>query len=317
MSVSLFSITDENLTRAATFLAQGKLVGMPTETVYGLAGDATNDRAVADIFAVKGRPEFNPLICHVTGAEMARNYVLWNDMAQRLSDAFWPGPLTMILLRTPNCPASLLASAGLDSLAVRSANHTVANRLITMLGRGVCAPSANRSGRVSPTTAQHVSDEFTSEQISMILDGGSCAIGIESTVIHVGDNNPVILRAGSITAEEISVCLNRPVAYGSDTKILSPGQLASHYAPSIPVRLNVMDPRADEALLSFGNKIPTGAKTVMHLSKRGDLKEAAANLFAMMRALDTSDHHAIAVMPIPQTGIGIAINDRLKRAANR
>jgi L-threonylcarbamoyladenylate synthase len=316
MSVPIFSPSSENIQLAVSALRRGELVGVPTETVYGLAGRATSDAAVANIFAVKGRPDFNPLICHVTGAEMASRYVVWNSLAEQLAERFWPGPLTMILPRRPDCSVSLLASAGIDSLAVRSANHEVINNVIQLLDEGLCAPSANRSGRISPTTAQHVSDEF-SEGGSMVLDGGACMVGIESTVIHLCTDTPLILRAGSITSEELSEFLGTHVGYGGDSKILSPGQLASHYAPSIPVRLNVMDPQPNEALLSFGNKIPVGAKTVLHLSKRGDLTEAAANLFAMMRALDSNTHSAIAVMPIPSVGIGVAINDRLKRAATR
>jgi L-threonylcarbamoyladenylate synthase len=314
MPAEIFEPNDQSIRNAAEILARGGILGMPTETVYGLAADATNEKAIAEIYAVKNRPEFNPLIVHVLDTEMAKNYVVWNAYAEKLASAFWPGPLTLVLPRTVGSPVSLLATAGLDSIAVRSPSHSVARDILAALGKGIAAPSANRSGRISPTTAAHVVEEL-GDAIYCVIDGGACAVGIESTVISLLGNSPVLLRSGSITPEDLEAVLQEKIQVSADEKILSPGQMLSHYSPSIAVRLNVKDPKPDEALIAFGNKIPFGAKKTLNLSNRGDLKEAAANLFATMRALDSPEFSGIAVMPIPDSGIGIAINDRLKRAA--
>ncbi len=297
------------LQQAAQFLREGKLVAFPTETVYGLGGNAINDRAVAEIYAVKGRPQFNPLIVHLPDADTAREYVRWNDYADRLAARFWPGALTLVLPRMANCKISLLASAGLDTLAVRVPAHKLAQDLLHAAGVPVAAPSANRSGRVSPTTAQHVRDEFA--DAVAVLDGGACTVGLESTVVDI-TSAPVLLRPGSVTKEELERALDCTVQLhsGKGDKH-SPGMLESHYAPSLPLRLNAREAREDEALLAFG-----AHKGALNLSEKGDLKEAAANLFAHLRALDSPKYKGIAVMPIPEDGLGAAINDRLKRAAH-
>jgi len=339
LSINIEPISGNAIILAVKLLSDGKLVAFPTETVYGLGGDATNDAAVAEIFAVKGRPEFNPLIVHVSDVSMAQRLVEWNEAAQKLANAFWPGPLTLVLPRLPDSPVSLLASAGGDTLGVRCPAQASARALIMAAGIPLAAPSANRSGRVSPTTAQHVYEELGND-VPLILDGGACEVGIESTVIDISSDAPVLLRPGFIAAEQIEAVLGRPphpnplpigereanaprervrgIDYSEQQVILkSPGMLASHYAPSLPVRLNVTKPKSKEALLAFGDSVPKGAKATFNLSKAGDLEEAAANLFVALRAHDKPDYSAIAVMPIPEEGLGLAINDRLKRAAAR
>ncbi len=298
--------------KAISLWNAGQLVGMPTETVYGLAADATNGEAVARIYSLKSRPQFNPLIVHVAYVGMAELYVEWNDMAEALADAYWPGALTLVLKRRADSPISELVSAGGDTIAIRCPVHPVAHQLIAAFGRGIAAPSANRSGRVSPTTAQHVRDEFG--EALFTIDGGACSLGIESTVVDATGERPVILRPGSITRAMIEKVVG-PVAEGDGT-IKSPGQLESHYAPSIPVRLNATEVAADEALLAFGAPL-AGAAQTLNLSERGDQLEAAANLFAHLRALDDAAFTAIAVMQVPEIGIGEAINDRLRRASVR
>lgn len=290
----------------------GDAVAIPTETVYGLAADACNGAAVARIYALKSRPQFNPLIVHVADAAMAQRYVQWNDRAQALADAFWPGPLTLVLKRRSDCPISELVSAGGDTLAVRVPAHPLTRQLLQAFGGGLAAPSANRSGRVSPTTAQHVRDEFA--DAVMVVDGGACDVGIESTVVDLSGDAPSILRPGSITRAMLERIIGELAAAKHGASLLSPGQMESHYAPSIPVRLNATDVAGDEALLAFGPPLCGAAKT-KNLSPSGDLIEAAANLFSCLRALDDPALRAIAVMPIPAEGIGEAINDRLQRAA--
>lgn len=319
---------------AVTLWREGGLVAMPTETVYGLAADATNGEAVARIYALKSRPQFNPLIVHVADTRAAIRYVEWNDTAELLAEAFWPGPLTLVLKRRARSRISELVSAGGDTLAVRVPAHPVALDLLQAFNGAIAAPSANRSGRVSPTTAQHVRDEF-GDEAPLIVDGGACEVGLESTVLDISGDAPVLLRAGAITREMIIRVIEggltpyaslTPAVNGSrealrtpnqpfGEALKSPGLLASHYAPSIPVRLNVLDVASDEALLAFGPSPLTGAATTLNLSPRGDLIEAAANLFAYLRALDVPAHRAIAVMPIPSAGIGEAILDRLTRAS--
>ena len=306
----------ENIDAAARLLIAGNLVAFPTETVYGLGADASNDRAVAAIFEAKGRPRFNPLIVHVDGVAAARAQVAFDRRAEMLAERFWPGALSLVLPRRPDCNVSLLASAGLDSLAVRVPYHPVAQALLAACRRPVAAPSANASGKVSPTTAAHVAASLGS-RVAMILDGGPCPIGIESTVLDLTGPAPVLLRPGGVTIEALAevigtVTMADPEAAAAPK---SPGLLASHYAPGLPLRLDAVDVLSSEALLAFGPRPPVGAARMRNLSEGGDLIEAAANLFAMLRELDEPKLTAIAVMPIPDHGLGRAINDRLRRAA--
>ncbi len=307
-----------SIVEAAKLLRAGKLVAFPTETVYGLGGDATNERAVAAIFEAKGRPQFNPLISHVLDAGEASRLVQWNETADRLAARFWPGPLTLVLPRTKDSPIALLATAGLDTAAVRAPSHPVAQALIRAAGLPIAAPSANRSGTVSPTRAEHVAESL-GDRIPLILDGGPCVVGLESTVLDLTAATPTLLRPGGATREAIEAVVG-PVALSDaipsgDSARKSPGQLDSHYAPARPLRLNVTSVGADEGLLAFGPNPPAGAMLAYNLSPSGDLAEAAANLFAQLRALDRPGIGRIAVMAIPQTGLGLAINDRLRRAA--
>ncbi len=308
--------TAENIARAAEILRRGGLVAFPTETVYGLGGDATDDRAVAAIFEAKGRPKFNPLIVHVPDAAAAFTLGVASATARKLAAAFWPGPLTLVMHRAPGCPVSLLASAGLDSLAVRVPRHPVAQALLRATGRPLAAPSANRSGKVSPTTAQHVADSL-GNRVELILDGGACPVGIESSVVDVSGPALVLLRHGGVTQEDVETIVGKLAPAARSSAPRSPGQLEIHYAPTLPLRLEARDAKPDEALLAFGPEIPSGAGATANLSPSGDLVEAAANLFAMLRRLDVSGCRAIAAMPIPDTGLGRAINDRLRRAATR
>jgi L-threonylcarbamoyladenylate synthase len=295
--------------RAAAVLRDGGLVAFPTETVYGLGADATNGRAVAAIFATKQRPQLNPLIVHVKDRAAAEAMVHFTTLARRLADAFWPGALTLVLPRKKDCPLSLLVSAGLDTVALRMPSHAVARDLIAAAGTPVAAPSANVSGHVSPTTAAHVAEEL-GHKVDFILDGGPTNIGIESTVIGFEAGNPVLLRPGGLARAAIERIAG-PLAASANAKIQSPGQLESHYAPRARLRRNARRAQPGEALLAFGADAPGAA---LNLSPVGDLEEAAANLFAMLRALD-KEAGAIAVMPIPTEGLGEAINDRLARAA--
>jgi L-threonylcarbamoyladenylate synthase len=307
-----------SIAEAARLILEGGLVAFPTETVYGLGGDATNERAVAAIFEAKGRPHFNPLISHVLGPDEAKRLVRWSDTADKLAAHFWPGPLTLVLPRAKDSPIALLATAGLDTVAVRAPAHSMAQALIRAVGRPLAGPSANRSGAVSPTRAEHVAESL-GDRVKMILDGGPCAVGLESTVLDLTTAAPTLLRPGGATREAIEAVIG-PIALSDaipsgDSARKSPGQLESHYAPARPVRLNASTVTADEGLLAFGPDVPPGALLTLNLSPRGELAEAAANLFVMLRALDRPDIGRIAVMPIPQTGLGLAINDRLRRAA--
>lgn len=303
---------DELIAQAAAGLRQGELVAFPTETVYGLGGNALSDMAVAKIYETKGRPSFNPLIVHVRSLEQAKNYVAINDAAIKLAAHFWPGALTLVLPRKAGCALSLLVSAGQDSVAVRCPAHTLAQQLLAACDLPLAAPSANRSGKVSPTLASHVQEEFGDRV--MILDGGACAVGIESTVIDLMVKPPAILRPGSVTRGQIESVIG-PVAVGGDA-IKSPGMLASHYAPSKPLRLHATSLNQGEVLLAFGQPLP-GAVICRNLSPERNLTEAAANLFRYLRELDASPASSIAAMPIPHEGLGVAINDRLTRAAAR
>ena len=307
-----------SIAQAARLIREGELVAFPTETVYGLGADATNERAVAAIFEAKGRPRFNPLISHVLGPEEAKRLVQWNETADKLAAQFWPGPLTLVLPRAKDSPVALLATAGLDTVAVRAPAHPLAQALIRAVGRPLAAPSANRSGAVSPTRAEHVAESL-GDKVKMILDGGPCAVGLESTVLDLTTAPPTLLRPGGVTREAIEAVIGPIVMSDAiptgDAARKSPGQLESHYAPARPMRLGAREVGADEGLLAFGPVVPMGARLTFNLSPRGDLAEAAANLFAMLRALDRPDVGRIAVMPIPETGLGLAINDRLRRAA--
>jgi L-threonylcarbamoyladenylate synthase len=299
------------LSRAAELLRAGELVAFPTETVYGLGGDATDDRAVAAIFAAKDRPRFNPLIVHVPGVDDARALVAFDARAETLAAKFWPGPLTLVLPRRADCPVSLLAGAGLDSLAVRVPAHPVAQNLLRAVGRPIAAPSANRSGRLSPTAADHVLAELDG-RIAAVIDAGNCAVGIESTVLDLTGAMPRLLRPGAVTAEQLSAVIGPLASPDTADTPRGPGMLAQHYAPALPLRLNATSARTGEAFLGFG---PTAAAATLNLSPRGDLVEAASHLFAYLRALDRAPHAAIAVSLIPETGLGVAINDRLRRGA--
>lgn len=305
---------------AARCLAEGGLVAFPTETVYGLGADATNAQAIARLYQAKGRPAFNPLISHVATLAEAQRIAIFNADADKLARAFWPGPLTLVLHKTRDCMVSDLATAGMDTIAVRMPAHPVAHGILQALGRPVVAPSANISGHVSPTTAAHVNEDL-SGRIDLIVDGGQVSVGVESTIVGCFDG-PVLLRPGGVPREEIERVLGaklapRPAApETSGPHPLAPGMLASHYAPRTPVRLNANKVAPDEALLAFGPSLPdTKPVHMLNLSPRGNLVEAAANLFGYLRALDEKNACAIAVMPIPDQGLGEAINDRLQRAA--
>jgi L-threonylcarbamoyladenylate synthase len=295
---------------AVAALAAEKLVAFPTETVYGLGADATSDAAVAAVFAAKRRPQFNPLISHVADVESAFALGEFNEDAKRLARAFWPGPLTLVVPRLAGCPVSLLASAGLGTIALRVPAHPLAQQLLSAFGKPVVAPSANPSGGLSPTTAEHVKKGLGS-RISLVLDGGACSVGLESTVIGCSGPNPTLLRAGGIARSAIEDVLGKPLAEPDAGPAHSPGQMESHYAPRAALRLSAKRPGEGEAYLGFG----LYAHGPYNLSPRGDLTEAAANLFRMLHEIDASGVTAIAVAPIPATGLGEAINDRLKRAA--
>jgi len=305
---------------AARLLAAGQLVGFPTETVYGLGADARDGRAVAAIFAAKGRPHFNPLICHFATAEAAFAEVLADDRARRLAAAFWPGPLTLVLPRRPDCRIDLLAGAGLDTLAVRVPAHPMALAMLRAFGGPVAAPSANPSGGVSPTRAEHVMQGLGG-RIAAVLAGGDCAVGVESSVLDLAGGGAALLRPGGVPAAAIEAeigPIGRPVMHREAATLRSPGMMLSHYAPALPVRLDATAVRPDEALLAFGRPLP-GAGAWWSLSAEGDLNEAAARLFAGLRWLDAAGRRLglsrIAAMPVPETGLGEAINDRLRRAA--
>jgi L-threonylcarbamoyladenylate synthase len=303
---------DRAIAEAARILRAGGLVAFPTETVYGLGADATNGKAVACIFEAKGRPRFNPLIAHVDSLGAARDLVEFNGEAEALAEAFWPGPLTLVLPQRPGARhrVSELVTAGLDTLAVRVPAHPVARQLIAAAGVPIAAPSANLSGRVSPTRARHVEEDL-GRAVDTILDGGATEAGLESTIVAFAPA-PTLLRPGGLAREDIEAVLGQPLRDYRETGVLSPGQLASHYAPRAGLRLDATACEPDELLLAFGPGAPEDA---LNLSPSGDLREAAANLFAHLRALDARGPAQIAVMPIPRHGLGEAINDRLRRAS--
>ncbi len=313
----LMKASPEAIAAAALALRAGGLVAMPTETVYGLAADATSDAAVAAIYAAKERPVINPLIAHVLDLEAAREHGVFGTEAEMLARAFWPGPLTLVLPVASTCRISLLARAGLDSVALRAPSHPVARALIEAAGVPLAAPSANRSGRVSPTTAAHVLADLDG-RIDVILDGGACRHGLESTIVACLGGAPRLLRPGAIPREAIEEALGSPLAAASaaGTQPNAPGQLASHYAPKAELRLGAANVQTDEAALDFDGALARGSSMMrLDLSPSGDLVEAASRLFSCLRALDASGARKIAVAPIPEHGLGAAINDRLRRAA--
>ncbi len=308
--------SDQAIAEAAERLRAGRLVAFPTETVYGLGADATNGTAVAGIFAAKNRPRFNPLIVHVPSLIEAERLVVFCDVSHALAAAFWPGALTLVLPKRPGCPVADLTTAGLDTLAIRVPSHPLATKILRAAGVPVAAPSANRSGHVSPTRAEHVAADMADQDV-LVVDGGAAPLGVESTVLAVQADKVIMLRPGGVTAEDIARVTGQPIerSLHAQAKPLSPGQLASHYAPRADVRLEATGIAAGEAMLAFGPDVPEHDGPSVNLSVRGDLKEAAANFFAALRTLEASGAATIAVMPIPHTGLGEAINDRLQRAA--
>jgi L-threonylcarbamoyladenylate synthase len=310
------------VTAAALTLASGGLVAFPTETVYGLGADAANPAAIAHLYQAKGRPAFNPLIAHVGDLAAAKKIARFDAAAEKLAEAFWPGPLTLVLPKTENCVVADLATAGLDTVAVRVPAHPVAREILRAFGGPVVAPSANLSGHVSPTDAAHVESDLAG-LIDLIVDGGPVEVGVESTIVGCFES-PMLLRPGGVPREDIERVLGRALAQppqeveSDSAQPLAPGMLASHYAPRTRVRLYAENVAPDEALLAFGLHRLHGADdavAIMNLSANGDLAEAAANLFGYLRSLDAKGAKTIAVMPIPNEGLGEAINDRLRRAA--
>jgi len=300
---------EHDLAQAAALLRAGQLVAFPTETVYGLGADARQGRAVAAVFEAKGRPTFNPLIAHLASIEAAKRYVVWNDQAQQLAVSFWPGPLTLVLPLRDGHDISPLVTAGLNTLAIRVPAHPAAHHLLTLVDGPVAAPSANPSGRISPTTAAHVIAGLDG-RIAAVVDDGACGVGLESTIVGLSGPQPMLLRPGGLAAEEIETALEQPLLQrdAHDT-LTAPGQLLSHYAPNEHVRLNASHAEHNELMLGFGT-MPCD----LNLSVQGDLSEAAANLFGHLHQLDAMNR-PIAVAPVPMHGLGQAINDRLQRAA--
>ncbi len=313
----LAEASPEAIAAAAACLRAGGLVAMPTETVYGLAADATSDAAVAAIYAAKERPAINPLIAHVLDIDVAEEHAIFGAEAETLAHAFWPGPVTLVLPVALTSRISLLARAGLDTVAVRAPSHETARALIEAAGVPLAAPSANRSGAVSPTTAAHVVADLDG-RVDWILDGGPCRYGLESTIVACLAGRPQLLRPGAITREAIESALGSPINSRSAARTApnAPGQLASHYAPKAELRLGAANASADEAALDFGGSLKGGRPSArLDLSPSADLVEAASHLFSYMRALDAVGVARIAVAPIPEDGLGAAINDRLRRAA--
>jgi L-threonylcarbamoyladenylate synthase len=304
------------ISEAARILRAGGLVAFPTETVYGLGGDATSGRAVAKIYAAKGRPAFNPLIAHVEDLAAAKRQGLFTNEAEALARAFWPGPLTLVLPLAPNASVCALARAGLDSVALRVPAHPVARELLRAAGLPLAAPSANRSGHVSPATAGHVLDDLNG-RIDLVLDAGACPVGVESTIVSFLDEEPELLRPGGLPRKAIESVLGHALRNAGDSPgevPIAPGQLMSHYAPRATLRLDATSLGRNEAGLDFGGTFQAGDQ-VLDLSERGDMIEAAANLFSHLRQLDSQGYATIAVAPVPDEGLGEAINDRLRRAA--
>ena len=314
--ISIFSnvITADNINQAVDAIKQGRLVAFGTETVYGLGGNAYDDHAVARIFSAKGRPSFNPLISHVPDVKAAFTYGTASPLAEKLASLFWPGPMTLIMTKPEDSPISDLATAGLDSIAIRVPAIEPARRFLEACGTPIVAPSANRSGRISPTTAAHVLEELgSSEDLAAIIDVGPAQEGLESTVIDAQGQHPVILRPGSITAEQLTSNDLTP-QLGHQKGVISPGQMKSHYAPEKPVHVNIASPSDDDIHISFGTD--TAETNLFNLSPSADLVEAAANLYHALRMADKAKGCRITIAPIPHHGLGHAINDRLTRAAS-
>jgi L-threonylcarbamoyladenylate synthase len=308
--------TDAAIATAAQLLREGKLVAFPTETVYGIGADATRDEAVASIFAAKGRPQFNPLIVHVADVAAAERFGVLDLRAQVLIETFWPGALTVVVPRAKDSAISWLATAGLETIALRCPAHPIAQQLLAAFGGPIAAPSANRSGTVTATTADHVAESL-GDAAAMIIDGGQTRHGLESTIVGLTEGQATLLRPGAIARADIEAMIGPlGVARDHDEAPHAPGRLKRHYATATPLRLNATSVASDEVLLAFGTPL-AGASRTLNLSPTRDVKEAAANLFAMLRALDLWAARAIAVMPVPNTGLGEAINDRLQRAAVR
>jgi L-threonylcarbamoyladenylate synthase len=299
-----------SLDEAARILLAGGLVAVPTETVYGVAADATNGAAVASIFTAKGRPSFNPLICHVASLAMAESLAHFSPLARRLAERFWPGPLTLVLPRRADCPVHDLATAGLPSIGLRIPQHIATLEIISRVGRPLAAPSANPSEQLSPTTAAHVASGLGA-RIDLIVDGGAAIAGVESTIIAPGESHAVMLRPGAIARSDIELLTGPLRSPEASEGILAPGMMKRHYAPRARLRMDASHAESGEAFLAFGSP-PPGVLPSLNLSIRGDLIEAASNLFAMLRTLDES-HAMIAVQTIPEAGLGEAINDRLRR----
>ncbi|WP_300541511.1 L-threonylcarbamoyladenylate synthase [Maricaulis sp.] len=309
MSAPIKPATSESIEEAAAILRAGGLVAMPTETVYGLAADASNSDAITRLYEVKGRPRFNPLIAHVTGPRMARTVAEWPELGSKLAGAFWPGPLTLVLPKKPGAAIADIANAGLDSLALRAPAHPAARTLLSVFGSPLVAPSANLSGTISPTTAAHVAESL-GEAVDLILDGGTCTIGVESTVIAIDEDKAVLFRPGGLDRAQIEAIAGPLGTPDEAAAPASPGMLKSHYAPNAAMRLNVTEKQPGELLLGFGD---IGGD--LNLSAEGDLAEAAKRLFSGLRELDARKPDRIAVAPVPEQGLGEAINDRLQRAA--
>jgi L-threonylcarbamoyladenylate synthase len=311
MKTKILNSDKYGIKTAAAQLRAGKLVAFPTETVYGLGANAYINEAVASIYEAKRRPSFNPLIVHFNNVDDVKQQVVWNEWSEKIAEKFWPGAVTFILNRTKNCQLSLLVSAGLDTVAVRIPSNKIANKLIEESGCPIAAPSANASGKISPTTAEHVETSLGS-RIPYIVNGGSCAIGLESTVIDLSGENPTLLRFGGVTLGQLNAIIGPISLCYNENIILSPGMLSRHYAPDTPIRLNATKFSKTETVLGFGPGAPTSA---FNLSSTGNLIEAAANLFNFMHKLNKPGASPIAVMPIPEVGLGQAINDRLRRSA--
>lgn len=314
--MAIYPATAKAIAACAEKLKQGALLALPTETVYGLAGDATNGQAIAAIYATKARPQFNPLICHVADMEAARAIGRFNDMAEKLAAVFWPGPLTLVVPRQADCPVDALASAGLDTIALRIPAHETAQKLLRTVARPLVAPSANPSGRLSPSSTAHVAAMLPDIDV---LDGGACSIGMESSIVGCLDDTPLWLRAGGLARADIEACLGTKLAEPPEETAaqarLSPGRLARHYAPQSGLRINAETARENELLIGFG---VTTEPCFANLSATGDLAEAAAHLFSVLHAADDAAQESgkgLAVMAIPVEGLGEAINDRLARAA--
>ncbi|TAH36506.1 MAG: threonylcarbamoyl-AMP synthase [Alphaproteobacteria bacterium] len=304
-----------NIALCAETLRQGDLVGIPTETVYGLAGNALDERAVARIFAAKTRPSFNPLIVHVVNLAAAKRYAEFGPEAEKIASIFWPGPLTLVLPAKKNSGIARLATANLPTIAIRVPAHPIAQQLLQYSGLPLAAPSANQSGHISPTKAQHVIESLDGK-LPYVLNGGDCRVGLESTIVDLSESKPTILRLGGLDIEPIEAILGKVTVHQKTDggAVKAPGMLLRHYAPKIPLRLGCDNPRPNEALLAFGMDIPNGFAKVLNLSAIGDPIEAAANLYSHLHDLDLGGFSSIAVMPIPETGLGLAINDRLRRA---